>query len=283
MCMMLLSVEGQMNFVHIAYIGIFTAASLGGMLLSGLLNRSPATSRWAAACSAGVLLGIGFLYLLPEAFAFLGNASKPLWGVSITPVHIGCATALGFLLLLSIERYLLNVHNHAPCVTHDHETHSHADAHHDAHERGATWSVVLALCIHSFFDGLAMRMAQDIKTLGPALALGLVLHKIPEAASLFTILKRGGVRTKGQVLVYLFYLVSTPLGLLTAHQLHQVLSQSGIALIMAFAAGALLHLVTGHLLPEATESKSKTQQKNAYGIMLGGFFVMMVARLLAKD
>jgi zinc transporter ZupT len=116
--------------------------------------------------------------------------------------------------------------------------------------------------------------------MGPALAIAVFLHKVPEAATLLTVLRRGRVGRRQGRAAFAFYVAATPLGMVAAGQLLRILSHHGVALLLAFVAGSLLHLVTGHLLPEATEHDADGEHRWTYAIMLGGFLMLLAARLL---
>ncbi|MCS6915314.1 MAG: ZIP family metal transporter [Myxococcales bacterium] len=276
-----------MNALTGAYMATVTAAVLVGASLNRLLGRWPGAARHATAFSAGVMLAVCLLYLIPDALAFQHGISVPRPGA---PDHasLGYALSLGFLSLLTIERSLLRVHEHGPVATGAHSCQAHHEPpHHHQHdalrtarELGIAWSTVLALCLHGLFDGVALYAAGVMPAMGPALAVAVILHKVSESATLLTVLQRGGVPWPRREMALLVYAAATPLGMLAAARLLRLLSEQGVSLLMAFVAGSLLHLVTGHLLPEATEHGGSGSRSGAFVVLLGGFFLLVVARLL---
>lgn len=266
------------------YLGILLSAILLGTLLGRFLLARPSTTHLASAASGGVLLGVCLLSLLPEAHELLtrANAKSLQWhAFYIEPyTSVGIFTALGFLFLLTVERFLFSSHTHSACATH-HEDHTHRSHSlpSDAHERSAAWSLLFALCLHSLFDGVGLQAAESLPHLGWALGGSLLLHKIPETASLVTVLRRAHVGFFTQVLGLGLYAGSTLMGLFAARQLHDKVTGYGTALLMAFSAGALLHLVTGHLLPESI-SPRPSHHKGTYRTMVLGFLLILVARIL---
>lgn len=265
-----------------AYMGTVTAAVLAGASLSQLLARSRKTARWVESFSAGVMLAVCFLYLIPDALAFQHGIAAPRAGVG-DHVTIGYALSLGFLSLLSIERYLLGNREH------DHHHHEAAGEQSTTPEEGMAWSALVALWLHGLFDGVALYAAGVMPAMGTALALALILHKVPESATLLSMLRRGGVVHRARLWAMGLYLVATPLGMLAAAKLLTLLSEQGVSLLMAFVAGSLLHLVTGHLLPEVTghhhdldaHDNQYHRQAAPFLIMLGGFLTLLVSRLLS--
>lgn len=259
------------------YALLMVLASVVGFLFSHRLGHHPRSARLSAAASAGVLLGLCFLFLLPESFEhLLAHDDRSPVRLPSRVLELCLSFSLGFLVLLTVERYLLRIEKHATCFPGDHEHVFHA-----SHERGGVWSAVLALGLHSFFDGVALRTVDEAPSLGLAMGLGIALHKIPESGSLLIVLRRGEVRRWLQILLLISYLCATPLGMLVSHQMHHVLSARVMGWILSFAAGALLHLVAGHLIPETTEADGKTRHVSTYGLMMAGFFVVVCARLLS--
>lgn len=296
--------NGEWNLVLVAYMAIVTLAVGVGASLNQLLSGRSTTARYAVSFSAGVMLAVCLLYLIPDALAFEHGILRPRAG-GTDHVSVGYALSIGFFSLLTIERYLLRAHHHGhdhghgPDDGHDHDhddegrggarghdcAHDHEPPHHHQHDRlqearelQVAWSTVVALSLHSLFDGVALYAAGVMPAMGPALATAIVLHKVPESATLLAVLRRGGVAQRRRLLVLGLYAAATPLGMLMAAQLLHLLSERGVALLMAFVAGSLLHLVTGHLLPEATEHNGGP--RGAYGVVLIGFAMLLLARLL---
>lgn len=269
-----------MTGLIVAYMGTVTAAALAGAALSQLLTQRQKTARWVESFSAGVMLAVCLLYLIPDALAFQHGIAAPRRG-SGDHVSIGYALSLGFLSLLSIERYLLGHREHG-------HQHSHAEENGKARP-GLAVSAMIALWLHGVFDGVALYAAGVMPAMGTALAFALILHKVPESAALLSMLRRGGAARRVRVTALGLYLVATPLGMLAAAKLLTLLSEHGVSLLMAFVAGSLLHLVTGHLLPEVTghhhdldaHDEQDHHQAAPFLIMLFGFLTLLVARLLA--
>lgn len=301
-----------------AYMGTVTAAVVAGASLSQLLTRRQETARLVEAFSAGVMLAVCLLYLIPDALAFQHGIVAPR-ATGGNHVSVGYALSLGFLSLLSIERYLLGGKHHAHGSS-GHDTHgrrstpAHSDPQHHAHDhdhgrehghvakssaapqRGIAWSAMLALWLHGIFDGVALYAAGVMPAMGTALAIAIILHKVPESATLLAMLRRGGVTKQARGTALLMYLLATPVGMIIAAQLLKLLSEQGVSLLMAFVAGSLLHLVTGHLLPEVTGHAHSTTGEDPHAqdgheppgnsiflVMLAGFSTLVVARLLGAD
>lgn len=272
-----------MTGLIVAYMGTVTAAALAGASLSQLLAQRHSTARWVESFSAGVMLAVCLLYLIPDALAFQHGIAAPRPGTG-DHVSIGYALSLGFLSLLSIERYLLGHREHG----HDH---AHAAPEGEKAKPGLAVSALIALWLHGVFDGVALYAAGVMPAMGAALALALILHKVPESAALLSMLRRSGASRRARLTALGLYLIATPLGMLAAAKLLTLLSEHGVSLLMAFVAGSLLHLVTGHLIPEVTghhhdlddHDEQDHRQAVPFLIMLVGFLTLLVARLLAAS
>lgn len=302
-----------MNLLSLLYLGVVSLTIVVGASISRILGRKPETARYTMAFSAGVMLAICLLYLIPDALQFQhGIASRqPEAG---DHVSIGFALSVGFLSLLTIERFLLRAHSHGHSHDHGHAhghdhgppadaepaadrghdcEHDHAPPHHHQHdalaasarEVGLAWSTGVALWLHGLFDGIALYAAGVMPTMGPALATAIILHKVPESSTLVTVLQRGGIKPRQRTGAFVAYLLATPCGMLLAAQLLRLLSERRLGILMAFVAGSLLHLVTGHLLPEATQHDEGSPRATtvAFLVMMAGFAVLVAGRLLGAD
>ena len=111
--------------------------------------------------------------------------------------------------------------------------------------------VSIGLAIHNFPEGLAIGSGFEAsKSLGFSLAIAIALHDIPEGISMAIPMKNGGMNP----IKVLFYVVlsgiTTGIGAFFGALIGGI-SQSVIAICLAFSAGAMLYIVSGELVPEA--------------------------------
>ena len=92
---------------------------------------------------------------------------------------------------------------------------------------------------------------------GYSLAIAILLHDIPEGISMSVPMKSGGM-SKIKALKYTFLSgVTTGIGAFFGVVIGQI-SDSMISICLSIAAGAMLYIVSGELIPEANElDKSK--------------------------
>lgn len=111
--------------------------------------------------------------------------------------------------------------------------------------------VSIGLAIHNFPEGLAIGSGFEASiTLGYSLALAICLHDIPEGISMGVPMKNGGMK-KSKVIFYVVMSgVTTGIGAFFGALVGSI-SQTIIAMCLAFAGGAMLYIVSGELIPES--------------------------------
>lgn len=113
--------------------------------------------------------------------------------------------------------------------------------------------VGIGLAIHNFPEGLAIGSGfeSSIK-LGYSLALAIALHDIPEGISMSVPMKNGGMPKTKAVLLTLLSGVTTGIGAFFGAIVGGI-SETIIAICLSFAAGAMLYIVSGELIPESNQ------------------------------
>ena len=111
----------------------------------------------------------------------------------------------------------------------------------------------IGLALHNFPEGLAIGSGFEASfKMGISLALAIAIHDIPEGMSMAVPMKSGGLKTK-KVIIYTFASgLTTGLGALLGALAGNV-SKELIGLNLAFAAGAMLYIISGELIPESNK------------------------------
>ena len=137
--------------------------------------------------------------------------------------------------------------------------------------------VSIGLAIHNFPEGLAIGAGFEASIkLGLGLAIAICLHDIPEGISMAVPMKNGGMAKRKVLLYVIISGLTTGIGALIGAILGTI-SQEIIAISLGFAAGAMLYIVSGELVPEANTlyNGKMTALGNILGFLIGMFAVMI--------
>ena len=177
--------------------------------------------------SGAYLFGITVIHILPELFDQEG--SKELMGMMIL---------VGFFVQIFLEYFTSGVeHGHV-------HTHEHAKS----HTMTASISMLVALCFHAFMEGTLLAHPSTIHEhhQSNAILIGIILHKIPAAFALMSIVT---CHFKSRIKPLLFlgiFAMASPFGLLVSDQLaHQnIIPETGFVVLFAFVSGSFLKIST---------------------------------------
>ena len=129
--------------------------------------------------------------------------------------------------------------------------------------------VSIGLAIHNFPEGLAIGSGLEASIkLGLSLAIAICLHDIPEGISMAIPMKSGGMKA-GKIIFYVILSgVTTGIGAFFGAIIGSI-SQEIISMCLSFAAGAMLYIVSGELIPES--NKLYSGKTTAIGNIIGIF------------
>ena len=194
---------------------------LGGLLL---VRRSPSmrSLRYFVALGAGFMLGAALLEMVPESLAINARWAAPLLLAGYCGVHF--------------VQHTLVPHFHFGEETH----------HGEFLSRKNTYSVLLGLGIHTFFDGIAIGSGFTISTwLGWVLFGAVFLHKLPEGFTVASVMLAGGQGRRAAINSALFLGAMTLAGVL-AINLEPAWVKAGLPL----SAGVTVYVSATDLVPE---------------------------------
>lgn len=137
--------------------------------------------------------------------------------------------------------------------------------------------VSIGLAIHNFPEGLAIGSGFEASLrLGLGLAIAICLHDIPEGISMAVPMKNGGMK-KSKVIFYVVLSgITTGIGAFFGAIIGSI-SKTVIAVCLSFAAGAMLYIVSGELIPES--NKLYKGRMSAIGNMLGFIIGIFATKL----
>ena len=203
------------------FFGIF-GTTLGGIIGITLKKNSNKFLSFILQLAAGLMTSIICFDLIPEALGISGIVNT-IVGVIV-----------GIIIMIICDNY----------VNKKHRTKKNSLL-----NTGIIVGVGLAL--HNFPEGLAIGSGFGASiTLGYSLAIAILLHDIPEGLSMAIPLKNGGM-SKSKTLTYTILSgITTGVGAFFGAALGQI-SLKTISLCLSIAAGAMLYIVSGELIPES--------------------------------
>ena len=213
-------------------------ASLGGSVLSvaaaGIYLLLPARVRdhtltYLISFAIGMLLGAGFLHLLPEALA---QRSDNIQGLMATAL-------LAIMVFFLLEKGLIWRHHH-------HQEHGVAEA---CHEAPAGTLILVGDAFHNFLDGvlIATAFAADFH-LGVVTSLAIIAHEIPQELGDFAILLHSGYTPKRALLFNMLSSLTMIAGASLAW-FSMALVAGMIPYFLAFTAASFIYIAVSDLMP----------------------------------
>lgn len=137
--------------------------------------------------------------------------------------------------------------------------------------------VSIGLAIHNFPEGLAIGSGfESSLKLGLSLALAIAIHDIPEGISMAVPMKNGGMKASKVIYLVVLSGITTGIGAFFGAIIGSI-SEKIISICLSFAAGAMLYIVSGELVPES--NKLYKGRMTAVGNMLG-FLLGILATLI---
>jgi zinc transporter ZupT len=207
--------------------GILAAVGnlLGGLLITRSHRYMLANLKYLIAIGAGFMLAAVFLEVIPVVIK--------QWKDEIS-------TAMGLLLagylLLQLAEHTVAPHFHFGEETHPEEM----------LRRGVATTAVVALTVHSFFDGVAI--ASGLLTslrLGFLLFIAILLHKVPEGFTVASIMLSSGRGTRAAWRATLLIAAATFAGMISV-----TLFKPAVIYTLPFSAGVTLYVAASDLIPE---------------------------------
>ena len=210
------------------FFGTF-GTTLGGIIGVSFKNTSNKFLSFVLSFASGLMLAIVCFDLIPESME-ITNISNTMIGV-----------LLGVICMIFCDILVQKKFKHIEK--------NHTNSHNNLLKTGIIVSIGLAL--HNFPEGLAIGSGFEASiNLGYSLALAICLHDIPEGISMGVPMKSGGMK-KSKVIFYVVMSgVTTGIGAFFGALVGSI-SQTIIAMCLAFAGGAMLYIVSGELLPES--------------------------------
>jgi zinc and cadmium transporter len=182
--------------------------------------------------SAAYLFAISVLHLIPEVYASQDKL-------------IGVYVLVGFLLQIILEIFSQGIE------------HGHVHIHKD-HVNSFPLAMMIGLCIHSFLEGMPLVQNFADSSTQYSLLTGIILHHIPVAIALMSMLIASNISKGAAVFYLLLFALMAPLGAMTSQYISSNTMQelSGyFDKIMAVVIGIFLHISTTILFESDKEHR----------------------------
>lgn len=229
----------MLSWTVVSLVVITSFANLVGGLIVVRKEWSPKALTYLMAFSAGFLLSIGILDLIPEG---LENSSEN-----------GIYILSGFLVLFAFQR-ILTTHFHFGYETHKEKL----------NKKTGGIGAFIGMSIHSFFDGVSIVAGFEVSgELGFLVFTAVLLHKIPDGLTISSIVLAAFNDRKKAFIASVVLASATIFGGALVWMLShtgfgaEVLGESFARIGLSFSAGVFLYVAATDLLPVVNQSENR--------------------------
>lgn len=209
-------------------------STIGGVLLLWKEDFAKRISLFFITFAAGVLLGVAFLDLFPEAV-------EGLESLRTTVLYM-----LGAIVVLFVvERFLWWYHHHR------FEAEEHHAEHREQHtlNRGQIYLLLTGDALHNFVDGVVIAAAFFVDVpLGIAVAIGVIAHELPQEMADFGLMIAAGFTRAKTITFNLVTASFTIIGALLAYGA-LLQTQQIVPVLLAIGAGTFVYIALSDLIP----------------------------------
>lgn len=212
--------------------------------------------------AAGIMLAISAFDLLPEA--------EQLGG----PLNAVIGLALGAALMAGLDAVLPHIHRGFKSSEGLLDTNGglHGELNCSSLLKCGLFLLV-GIALHNLPEGLAIGAGYTSSfTLGTVIVISLALHNVPEGMVTSTPLLLGGMERWRVVLLTTLAGMMTPIGTVIGAMLFG-LNGGFVSVALAFAAGAMIYIVSDELIPQSHQYHSHTAN---IGLLAGFILVFMI-------
>lgn len=206
-------------------ITLFLAAFIPGIIIIRLQKPLKIDLKYLLVFAGAFIFSITIVHLLPELITASAN-----------PQRIGLFVLIGFFMQIFLDFITTGV-EHGHLHSHDHH-----------HGKFSPVMLMLGLCIHAMMDGsiLVHPGEHGSGEHSAGLLVGIVLHKIPAAIALMSILNININSKKLLLTMLVIFSLASPFGLIFSDIMntYQIVSEEGFIIIFAIVSGNFLHIST---------------------------------------
>lgn len=235
--------------IKYTYLILFLAPLIAGIVVMYLKPTLTSNLKLLLSFSGAFLLAICFLHLIPELYHDYSYS-------------IGIFILVGFLLQILLEFFSKGI--------------EHGHYHPSKEKKIFPYALFLSLCLHSFVEGMALidpNLHHGHEYNNTSLLVGIIIHKIPIAVILATLMLTNKIDLKARLLSILIFAFTAPVGLYLVTTFGRALLDN-VAVLNALAVGILLHVSTTILFE--TSEGHKFHLKKFIVIIIGLLAAILV-------
>jgi len=217
---------------YIAYFLLWFTVMASGISVFFFSGIKRQVLKLLLAFSGAYLFALCMLHLIPEVY------HSP-------SVNIGIYILIGFFLQVALEIFSEGI--------------EHGHMHIHKHQKNAfPLALILGLCIHSFLEGMPLVQHFSDKKIQNSLLAGIILHHIPVAIALMSMLLDSGIKKSSALFYLTLFALMAPLGavlsnLISANTISNL--SSYFDKIMALVIGIFLHISTTILFESSEQHR----------------------------
>ena len=230
---------------------------IGALIVFSTKNNSKVTT-FSVSLGFIVLILLGILHLVPEAFEYFKGAVGTMKGI----IYTSCFSILGFGIVIASD--VLTGH--------------HEQKNENSHYKHISLITCLFLVVHNFIEGMTLYTSVlSSYEVAVILMLGIALHNIPLGLTLSSTFEK--VYGKTKTLLYLILIGSSYLfGALLLYKLNDsLLNPVVLGSFLSFTFGMIIYIAFFEFLPMLKNVKEKKTKNIA---MLLGIVLMAISLVL---
>jgi ZIP family zinc transporter len=222
--------------VAIIAVLVFLATLLGGFFALKFKDKL----HLIVGFSAGAVLGIAFIDLIPEAAELVGDVS------------LAAKIALGAVLFyMIIDRVFFN---HAHAHSHDHN-HDHAAETKAVEHKGRGIIRASSLVLHSFLDGLAIGFSFQVSAAtGAIVAVAVLAHDFSDGINTVAAILKGGDNRRAKIWLIVDALAPV-FGIIVGTLI--IVNAFTLGVILSIFAGFFVYIALADMIPESFHAHPK--------------------------
>ncbi len=212
-----------------SYFLLFATIIISGSSVFAFKKISSGLLKLLLSFSGAYLFALTVLHLIPEVYHAGNN-------------KIGIFILIGFFIQIILEFFSEGI--------------EHGHIHIHKHQNAAfPYGVMIGLCLHSFLEG--MPLVQNFSDPGTqrSLLAGIILHHIPVAIALMTMLLQSGLSKSSAIFYLTLFALMAPLGAFTGNYINADVIPLFFDKIMAVVIGIFLHISTTILFESYEEHR----------------------------